>query len=192
MALLAKDITPDSMVEGHNRRRRRMRNPWSCSLLTLATTAVAFVILFIMGQSFMFRQLDPKGCEMSYMRPSFYRFSDFDTEHTRFASKYSLYLYREGGIDEDIRVRLQVPTNPLFLIRPRSKECRYSSSPAMQEATSRFDLSPQKQHTTITTCSGTTKAPHGQGNAHWTFSLWTSTRISPHSTDRRWWIRPNI
>lgn len=42
---------------------------------------------------------------MSYMRPAFTRFSDFDTEHTRFASKYSLYLYREGGVDEDTRVK---------------------------------------------------------------------------------------
>lgn len=42
---------------------------------------------------------------MSYMRPAFAKFPDFDTEHTRFASKYSLYLYREGGIDEDTRVR---------------------------------------------------------------------------------------
>lgn len=38
------------------------------------------------------------------MRPAFAKFSDFDTEHTRFASKYSLYLYREGGIDEDTMV----------------------------------------------------------------------------------------
>ena len=57
-----------------------------------------------MAQSFMTRQLDTKGCEMSYMRPIFQEFDDFDTEHTRFASKYSLYLYREGGIDEDSRV----------------------------------------------------------------------------------------
>ncbi len=41
---------------------------------------------------------------MSMMRPAFAKFSDFDTEHTRFASKYSLYLYREGGIDEDTMV----------------------------------------------------------------------------------------
>lgn len=108
MNLLAKDITPDSMVECHNRRRLRFRNPWSCSLLTLLTTALAFGILFVIAQSFLTRQLDPKGCQMSYMRPAFYHFSDFDTEHTRFATKYSLYFYREGGIDEDIRVTYHV------------------------------------------------------------------------------------
>jgi len=42
---------------------------------------------------------------MSYMRPSFVKFNDFDTEYTRLATKYSLYLYREGGIDEDPKVR---------------------------------------------------------------------------------------
>ncbi|KAJ8124976.1 hypothetical protein O1611_g8665 [Lasiodiplodia mahajangana] len=42
---------------------------------------------------------------MSWMSPSFVHFSDFDTEHTRFASKYSLYLYREQGIDNGPKVR---------------------------------------------------------------------------------------
>ncbi|RYP37245.1 hypothetical protein DL767_003064 [Monosporascus sp. MG133] len=31
-------------------------------------------------------------------------FNDFDTEHTRFASKYSLYLYREDGISYDGKI----------------------------------------------------------------------------------------
>lgn len=166
MALLAKDITPDSMVEGHNRRRLRMRNPWSCSLLTLAISAVAFVLLFIMGQSFMFRQLDPKGCEMSYMRPSFYRFSEFDTEHTRFASKYSLYLYREGGIDEDIRVTLGTSMTVVKLMQFRSKVSQCSSFPATQEATNRCDRSVQKLPTTTTMFSATTKGPLAPENGH--------------------------
>ncbi|KAF2792757.1 GPI inositol-deacylase-like protein [Melanomma pulvis-pyrius CBS 109.77] len=93
------------MVEGHTRRRSRLQNHWSCSLYTLATTLLGFAVLFLMLQSFMTRQLDAKGCGMSYMRPYFSHYSDFDTEHTRFASKYSLYLYREGGIDEDLRVK---------------------------------------------------------------------------------------
>ena len=43
---------------------------------------------------------------MYYSRPIYTHFADFDTEHTRFASKYSLYLYREGGFDEDPKARL--------------------------------------------------------------------------------------
>ncbi|KAF2639697.1 GPI inositol-deacylase [Massarina eburnea CBS 473.64] len=104
--LPAKDITHESMVEGHVARRwSRMRNPWAGSLYTLAATLLGFGALFLMAQSFLTRQLDTKGCEMSYMRPSFVKYDEFDTEHTRFASKYSLYLYREGMIDEDVRVQ---------------------------------------------------------------------------------------
>jgi len=113
MKLLSKDITPDSMVECRARRRLRWRNPWAPSLFTLATTLLAFVVLFVIVESFYGRQLDSKGCKMSYMRPSFVHFSDFDTEHTRFASKYSLYLYREGGLDEDKKVQQTLSHYPL-------------------------------------------------------------------------------
>lgn len=33
------------------------------------------------------------------------RFEEFDTEHTRFATKYSLYLYREQGIENENKVK---------------------------------------------------------------------------------------
>ncbi|KAK3044812.1 GPI inositol deacylase, partial [Coniosporium uncinatum] len=49
--------------------------------------------------------LDPKGAGMSRMASSYVQFAGFDTEHTRFATKYNLYLYRELGIDEDPRVK---------------------------------------------------------------------------------------
>ena len=45
---------------------------------------------------------------MYWSRAMFIKFADFDTEHTRFASKYSLHIYREGGFDEDPKVRLQL------------------------------------------------------------------------------------
>ncbi|KAJ4377031.1 GPI inositol deacylase [Didymella sp. IMI 355093] len=128
----AQDITSDSMVEGQNTRwRLRLRNPWACSLYTLITTLLGFAALFLMMQSFLTRQLDTKGCEMSYMRPIFHKFDDFDTEHTRFASKYSLYLYREGGIDEDSRVKgvpvLFIPGNAgsYKQVRPLGAEAAY-------------------------------------------------------------------
>ncbi|KAF2222786.1 GPI inositol-deacylase [Elsinoe ampelina] len=85
--------------------RPRLRSPWSCSLLTIATSLVAFVVLATIGRSFISSHIDPKGCHMSYMAAAYAKFEDFDTEHTRFASKYSLYLYREGGIDDDSRVK---------------------------------------------------------------------------------------
>lgn len=41
---------------------------------------------------------------MCWSRPIYIKFSDFDTEHTRFASKYHLYLHRDGAFDEDPKV----------------------------------------------------------------------------------------
>lgn len=107
----ATNIASDTMAA----KPSRMRNPWACSPCTVVATLLGFGALFLMAQSFLTRQLDTKGCEMSYMRPSFVKYDEFDTEHTRFATKYSLYLYREGMIDEDGRVcaasgpRVQLP-----------------------------------------------------------------------------------
>lgn len=86
-------------------RRQRFRSPWTCSLSSLLIALVGSGLVLMTIQSFLSRQVDVKGCRMSYMRPGYAKFNDFDTEHTRFASKYSLYLYREGGIDEDTRVK---------------------------------------------------------------------------------------
>jgi len=83
----------------------RLRNPWACSLYAFFTAVVGLAAIFLMVQSFLTKQLDVKGCEMSYMRPMYSKFDEFDTEHTRFASKYSLYLYREWGIDEEFTVK---------------------------------------------------------------------------------------
>ncbi|KAF2837239.1 GPI inositol-deacylase-like protein [Patellaria atrata CBS 101060] len=105
MNLLAKDMVPENTIEHQHRKRARWRNPWAISLFTLLTTAVATTILFVIVQSFFYRQLDTKGCEMSWVRPRWVDFPDFDTEHTRFASKYSLHLYREAVVDKDDRVK---------------------------------------------------------------------------------------
>lgn len=102
---LSKEVQESArMLDAAHQRRARLRSPWACSLLTLATTLLSFGLLCGIAQSFLHHQLDPKGCKNAWMRPAYARFADFDTEHSRFASKYSLYLYREGGVDEDIRV----------------------------------------------------------------------------------------
>ncbi|KAH0389787.1 hypothetical protein KCU89_g16299, partial [Aureobasidium melanogenum] len=87
------------------RQRARLRSPWSCSLVTMICTGLSLLLLATIAQSFLGRQLDSKGCNMSYMLSAFAKYTDFDTEHTRFATKYSLYLYREAGIDQDTRVK---------------------------------------------------------------------------------------
>jgi glycosylphosphatidylinositol deacylase len=108
LAMSSKEaISTEKMPESRQvSRRSRLRSPWSCSLLTLIMTLLAILTLAAIIHSFVTRQLDTKGCRMSYMRPSFAKLSDFDTEHTRFASKYSVYLYREGMVDEDTKVRI--------------------------------------------------------------------------------------
>ncbi|KAM4064761.1 PGAP1-like protein [Hirsutella rhossiliensis] len=77
------------------------RGSWSVTLLVLVTAGLGVAILFAILRSLLRHHVEPKGCRMSYMRPSYMHFSSFDTEHTRFATKYSLYLYREQGIDDD-------------------------------------------------------------------------------------------
>ncbi len=58
-----------------------------------------------MIQAFVSRQLDPKGCDIPWTRPTYIEFKDFDTEHTRFATKYHLYMLRDGSYDEDATVK---------------------------------------------------------------------------------------
>lgn len=119
--------------------RSRLSNPWTCSLLTLSCSAIALSLLILIGYAFTSRPPDnPKGCRMSYMRANFVPFRDFDTEHTRFASKYSLYLYREGGIDDDSRVKgipvLFIPGNAgsYKQVRPIAAEAAYHHHNSIQ------------------------------------------------------------
>ncbi|KAK8042652.1 PGAP1-domain-containing protein [Apiospora phragmitis] len=81
-------------------RRAWSRNAWATTWLVFLTTLAGVALLASILNSSVTRQLDPKGCRMSYMNPRYIHLSEFDTEHTRFASKYSLYLYREGGVYE--------------------------------------------------------------------------------------------
>lgn len=85
-------------------RRPRARSPWAIGLLTLVVVAVGLGLIATIISFSATRCLDVKGCIMSYMRPSYVKLSDFDTEHTRFGSKYSLYLYRELEVDEEAKV----------------------------------------------------------------------------------------
>ncbi|KAL5436047.1 GPI inositol deacylase [Paraphaeosphaeria minitans] len=106
MSSLSRDITQESTVEHPDGKQRVGRkNSWACSVYTIMATLLGLGALALMAESFLTRQMDTKGCVMSYMRPAYLKCDDFDTEHTRFANKYALYLYREGGIDEDTRVK---------------------------------------------------------------------------------------
>ncbi|THC94849.1 hypothetical protein EYZ11_005685 [Aspergillus tanneri] len=91
-------IEPSSDTQSQSR-PSRLRSPWPCSILTAFTTLLASIVLFFILRSFSDRQIGGAGCGIPVMSPSFLHMVGFDTEHTRFASKYNLYLYREQGID---------------------------------------------------------------------------------------------
>jgi glycosylphosphatidylinositol deacylase len=102
---ISKDgSTTISGAERPSSTQRHNRSIWSISLASSLVAALGMVLLFTIAKALVAGQIDAKGCRMSYMRPSYLRFSDFDTEHTRFASKYSLYLYRESGVDDPNQV----------------------------------------------------------------------------------------
>ncbi|KAL3470275.1 PGAP1-like protein-domain-containing protein [Aspergillus californicus] len=93
---LSIEVSPDSP---HRSRSSRLRSPWSLSILTAITTIFACTFLFSIFRSFSALQTGSDGCGVPGMSPTFLRMLGFDTEHTRFASKYNLFLYREEGVD---------------------------------------------------------------------------------------------
>lgn len=101
--------------EGRRARQSSLRSPWSCSILTALTTFFAVVFLFFTVRSFAGRQVGGNGCGVPMMSPTFIRMLEFDTEHTRFASKYNLFLYREEGVDPYTQDNIGVSLNAYVL-----------------------------------------------------------------------------
>lgn len=99
--------------EGRRARQSSLRSPWSCSILTALTTFFAVAFLFSTVRSFASRQVGGDGCGVPMMSPTFIRMLEFDTEHTRFASKYNLFLYREEGVDPYTQDNIGVSLTPL-------------------------------------------------------------------------------
>lgn len=93
-ASLDKDGTP---AIGAGRKPRPSSPMAGRSLYLLTLFSIGFLVL--VSFSFHRRQQDVKACAMSFMYPAYRRLHGFDLEHTRFAPKYSLYLYREQTID---------------------------------------------------------------------------------------------
>ncbi|KAI8085116.1 PGAP1-like protein-domain-containing protein [Halteromyces radiatus] len=71
----------------------------SCVIVLLSIVLISLGALATMLDSFMFHQKDTNRCRESYMRPLYLKQDGFDSEMTRFAGKYALYLYREKGVD---------------------------------------------------------------------------------------------
>jgi hypothetical protein len=76
----------------------------------LSLASLGVLLLLSITYSFVNRDLGADGCDVPVMSPTYIRMVGFDAEHTHFASKYNLYLYREEGLDlyteENIGVRI--------------------------------------------------------------------------------------
>lgn len=78
---------------------RRYRMLKLSRLVTFLLVLFSLSSVYIMLDSFQHYQRDVSGCQTSYMRPEYIKQTGFDSEMTRFAGKYGLYLYREKGVD---------------------------------------------------------------------------------------------
>lgn len=138
-----------------NLRDGRVRiRPRGCSLVSFILACLSVAFLGLVAHSFLNLQRDAKGCKMSFMYPSYAKLSDFDTEHTRFATKYSLYLYREQKMDLSMEVRSFVPSQ---LILCSQMGCLYCSSLETQVVIAKSVPSPPKQpHNSSTHSAQTT------------------------------------
>lgn len=84
--------------------------PMSHSILSVllgVLTALTIFICFRAGTQAP-DQLSPQGCRMSYMSPSYILQSGFNASWTSLSGRYSLWLYREVGWENNQVCRLQI------------------------------------------------------------------------------------
>lgn len=99
MPLGSRQLSLEGSPETLRGRQSRFRSPWSCSLLTLSVALSGLGLLLFILHAFIHRPVGADGCDVPVMSPTYIRMVEFDAEHTRFASKYNLFLYREEGVD---------------------------------------------------------------------------------------------
>lgn len=119
MPLASRELSFESSPDTSQRiRHHRLRSPWSISILALSTALAGVFFLLYIAHSFVNRPVGADGCQVPMMSPTYLRMIGFDAEHTRFASKYNLYLYREEGVDhysqENIGVRSLITNTPVL------------------------------------------------------------------------------
>ncbi|KAL1918787.1 uncharacterized protein VTP21DRAFT_2809 [Calcarisporiella thermophila] len=113
------------------------------SISTFILVAVVFLTLSTVGiimHSFIYHQVDPKACAMTYMRPMFLEQTNFDSRWSRLADKYSLFLYREYGYDEN-----EIPTGiPVLFIHGHAGSYKQVRSLAAESAMLYYDALAKK------------------------------------------------
>ncbi|KAG7927676.1 hypothetical protein KL925_002034 [Ogataea polymorpha] len=118
---------------------------------TLVTPRYVLLILTLCGLSLLsliafsfLEQLDGPDsarCRSVYMSPAYARVHGFDESHTRFASKYSLYLYREQGRDtlpNNDGPSLRLTGTPVLFIPGNAGSYKQVRSLASQSANSYY------------------------------------------------------
>ncbi|CAG8895645.1 unnamed protein product [Penicillium egyptiacum] len=126
--------------DGRRARQSRQRSPWSCSILTAFTTCVAVAFLVSIVSSFTGRQHGGDGCGVPMMSPTFIRMLEFDTEHTRFASKYNLFVYREEGVDPYTQDNIGLNGVPVLFLPGNAGSYRQVRSLAAEASRHYYDV----------------------------------------------------
>ncbi|KAJ1966802.1 GPI inositol deacylase [Dispira parvispora] len=75
----------------------------------LAVVGLALVVLGSMMVCFFVRSPERKGCDLFYLYPVYIKQTGLDVHRSRFAQKYTLYLYREGGVDDLLDEPFRIP-----------------------------------------------------------------------------------
>ncbi|KAJ5974381.1 hypothetical protein N7481_011591 [Penicillium waksmanii] len=126
--------------DGRRVRQYRQRSPWSISILAAVTTFAAVAFLIAVFQSFTERQAGHSGCGVPMMSPTFIRMLEFDTEHTRFASKYNLFLYREEGVDPYTQDNIGLNGVPVLFLPGNAGSYRQVRSLAAEASRHYYDV----------------------------------------------------
>ncbi|KAL2002209.1 hypothetical protein VTN02DRAFT_432 [Thermoascus thermophilus] len=152
MPLASQRLSMESSPEAQRFRQSRLRSPWSCSLLTLFATLLATIALCGILHSFATRQVGADGCDVPVMSPTFIKMLGFDTEHTRFASKYKLYLYREEGVDPYTQENIGLNGVPVLFLPGNAGSYRQVRSLAAEASRHYFEIvrHDQERHKTGT------------------------------------------
>ncbi|KAJ5728226.1 hypothetical protein N7493_004556 [Penicillium malachiteum] len=140
MPLGSPRLPMEPSPEGRRARQARQRSPWSVSILTACTTffAVAFILAIL--RSFTGRSTGGDGCGVPMMSPTFIRMLEFDTEHTRFASKYNLFLYREEGVDPYTQDNIGLNGVPVLFLPGNAGSYRQVRSLAAEASRHYYDV----------------------------------------------------
>ncbi|KAI8604374.1 PGAP1-like protein-domain-containing protein [Dissophora ornata] len=91
-------VEPSQRRQGEQSTRKRYHSSSNgCSVTFFTLFMLSCVLLGCALHSSFNHQLDPKGCQMTYMYPSYYKIMGFDHDKTRLAGKYGLVLYRHDS-----------------------------------------------------------------------------------------------